>query len=132
MKALEAAIYTALHGSATLLTFVSNVYNTVAPSSATYPFLVFQKVSGVDSYTYKQHIATEYLYQVRIIGNDANKDKLMDAMTQVNALLTLQPLSVTGFRVDRVTRDGDIPDMAQDDNGTTLLQVGATYRFYVI
>jgi len=132
MKALEIALYTALHGNSTLLTKVSNVYNTIAPTAALYPFLVFQKVSGVDSYTFRQHLATEYLYQVRVIGNDSNKDVLNDAMAQVNVILTLQALSVTGFRVDRVIKDSDMADMSEISEGETLLQVGATYRFYVI
>ena len=132
MKALEAALYNTLHNDVTLLTKVSGVYNTAAPSSAAYPYLVFQKVSGVDSYTFTAHIATEYLYQVRVIGNDLDKDKLNEALARVDALLTLQPLTVTSKRVDRITRDGELPDAAQRDEGETLLQVGATFRFYVI
>ncbi len=132
MKALEAAIYAALHGNTTLMNLVTGVYNTVAPARAGYPFLIFQKVSGLDSYTFTQHIATEYLYQVRVIGNDRNKDALNDALTQVNALLTLRPLVVNGYRVDRVVKDNDLPDASESDDGVILLQVGATYRFYVL
>jgi len=132
MKALEAAIKSRLAGDATLMGLVTAVKNTVAPSSTLYPFLVFQKVAAPPTYTFTSLIATNYLYQFRVIGNDLNKDVLNDALARVKALLNLQPITVTGYRVDRVTWDGDMPDMAQDDEGQTLLQVGATYRFYVI
>lgn len=132
MKALETAIYSKLSGDTSLMTFITGVYNVAAPASARYPFLVFQKVADVTGYTFTSRVADEYLYQVRVIGSGLNKEPLNDALARVDALLTLQTLTVTGKRVDRVVREGDMPDVAQADEGEILLQVGATYRFYVI
>lgn len=132
MKALETAIYSKLSGDSFLMALITGVYNVAAPASARYPFLVFQKVADVTGYTFISRVADQYLYQVRVIGSGLNKEPLNDALSRVDALITLQTLTVTGKRVGRVVREGDIPDAAQEDEGEILMQVGATYRFYVI
>lgn len=131
MKDLETALQTKLAadtGAGGLMTFVTGVYNLVAPASTTYPYLVFQKVVGTPGYTLGQRIGTGYLYQFRIIGEGGSKATILDALARLDSLLTDQVLTVGGTAAWYVRRDGDMPDVAEMDGGVLFLQVGATYR----
>jgi hypothetical protein len=134
MKALETALYAKLTGDATLMAYLAGgVHNMVAKPGVAYPYLVFQKVSGIDDYTLTLRIRTSYLYQVRIIAEGApdtgySSSTIEDALARVDTLLTNAALTVTGKTLWYLRREGDMPDMAAENNGRVLMQVGATYR----
>ncbi len=132
MKALEDALYSKLSGDATLLTYVTGgVFNTVV-EDPTYPYLVFQKVSGNPTYTLIQNISEPYLYQIRCIAKGYDKNGIMNALARVKALLNRQTLTVTGYTHWVTQWESDMPDMADmDADEQPLLQVGATYRIEV-
>lgn len=134
MKDLETALTTKLEadtGGAGLMTFVTGVYNLVAPNSATHPYLVFQKVVGTPAYTLGLRIAVGYLYQFRIIGEGGSKATLLDALARLDTLLTDQVLTVDGSAAWKIRRQADMPDVAEMDGGKLYLQVGATWQIEI-
>jgi len=132
VKALEIALQAKLVGDSTLMALIpGGVHNMVATDPVVYPYLVYQKVSGDDAYTFTLRINTAFLYQVRIIGRGPKKEAMSDALARVDALLTRQTLTITGVATWLVQREGDIPDMVEQDGDSVLMQVGATYRLEV-
>ncbi len=132
MNALETALYTKLSGDTTLLGYVpGGIHNTVAQAPS-YPYLVFQKISGDPDYTLTQIIREPYLYQIRAIAQGYSKSAILNAMAQVKALLNRKPLTITGYTHWLTEWESDMPDMAEmGDDGEVLMQVGATYRIEV-
>jgi len=135
MKALDVALQAKLvadTGAGGLMTFLAGgVHNVVATDPVVYPYLVYQLVSGNDAYTFLNRINTAYLYQIRVIGRGPDKEAISDALARVDALLTRQPLTVSGYAFWFCQREGDIPDMMDQDGDSVLMQVGATYRLEV-
>lgn len=132
MKALEVALQAKLVGDVTLMALIpGGVHGVIATDPVSYPYLVYQKVSGDDAYTFTLRINTAFLYQVRVIGQGPSKEAISDALARVDALLTRQTLTVSGYAFWFCQRESDIPDMVEQDGDSVLMQVGATYRFEV-
>ncbi len=134
MNALETALYNKLSGDATLMGYLTGGVHNLVVASPTYPYLVFQKISGEpSSYTLTQIVSEPYTYQVRIIGKgETSKANLGLALARVRALLNLQSLTIVGYAHWLTRWESDMPDMADlDDDGEVLIQVGATYRIEV-
>jgi hypothetical protein len=132
VKALEVALQAKLVGDTTLMALIpGGVHNVVATDPVVYPHLVFQKIDGDPAYTFTERINVVYLYQIRVIGQGPSKEAISDALARVDALLTRQTLTVSGYAFWFCQRESDIPDMVEQDGDSVLMQVGATYRFEV-
>ena len=127
MKALITAIQAKLAADTTLMTTLKGVY-TAPPNSPTYPYARIAEVTSTPEYTYKVKIKERYLYDVRIISKGHTADAALTARDRVAAILELSSLTVSGYKVRRITKVGDMPEVYETDaDGTLLYQVGATY-----
>ena len=135
MQAIDEALMTLLKGDATLMALVEGVYNTAAPDdeeaglAVDYPLVVFQQVSSVDDYTLSARVRTSYLYQVRVVDKDGDREGINDALDRIEALL-MDTEIVAGATL-YCRREGHLPYMAEMDSGVMYQQVGATYRIEV-
>lgn len=120
--ALETAIYaklaadTGAGGAYTLTT--GRLYNTVAPSTATTPYLVFAKVDGTIEHNIGSRVSRGYRYQFTAVAQGASRATIEALLARVVALFSRVSLSVSGetFWVGEWVSDG--PAEADDVNGT--------------
>ncbi len=88
VDACEEFIYNTLHGDATLLGLVTDVYNTLAPQSTAYPFVVFQEMSGNDlMVTGAIRVWTGMQFIVKVVGQTADYGDIKAAVARVDTLL---------------------------------------------
>jgi hypothetical protein len=127
MKALTTALQAKLAADTTLMDKVSAIY-TAAPNSPTYPYVRIAKVTSTPGYTYKRALPERYLYDIRVIDKGHSQDVALTALDQIQAILELDTLTITGRDVQRMVKVADTPEAsANDADGTALIQVGATY-----
>lgn len=131
LGAIEAALYQRLAGSALLDYMVRGVYRNLAPSDSACPFIVFNLVTGNDTYTLCRRIREQYTFQVKVIDEGYSGAIGAQAMDLVDELLTDQPLVVEGYETWLVRRAGAIPSFTEEDNGVVYQHVGAEFQVEV-
>jgi Protein of unknown function (DUF3168) len=136
MNAFEAALYQKLTTTAaltTLLATATSVYAYLAPESAGYPLVVFNKQAGTEDN--ETPVRTRQLvYQVAAIVADppTGVGKTMkDALAideQVDAALNGVLLTVTGWTTFRLRRESDVAFVEPTDAGKLYYHAGGLYR----
>lgn len=136
LNAIKEALWDKLTGDTTLMTDVSGVWDTVAPEESSYPFVLFQQVSSVPHYALGVLVGETFDFQITVHGvaerNAPSQQVLARAADRIDALLTLQPLAVTGQRCEYVRRTGNVPDRVEDlDTGKLYMTTGAQYELWI-
>lgn len=128
---IEAALYSTLNSDTTLMAIVSGIYRNVAPPSATYPFLIFQRISSRDSYTLTQRVSSAYRYQLKVIAEGYSAASATTAMARVDTLLTDQSLSVTGKTLWVMRRVNEFEYAEMGEFGVVYQHVGGDWLIEV-
>lgn len=92
---IQEAIYDTLTGDATLLSLVTGVFDFV-PENQDYPYVVIGEGTSVDWSTY-QHFGEENTATIHIFSRYNGMLEMTDIMSQINALLVFQPLTITDY-----------------------------------
>jgi len=127
--AVRAGIYSKLTGDATLIAFLSGstaVYHAVAPDTATYPLVIFQKQASTPRYTHRQRAWDEELWTIKGVTR-ADSAVADNIASRLDALLTDGTLTITGKTFMSLRRESDVeyPDV---DGDQIYRHAGATYR----
>lgn len=130
MNDLEDALYDALIGNTALMAKATGVYNTVAPRSATCPFVVFGHQAGTDAYTARLRSTREYIYQVKCIAEGASSKVAGDVYGLIDAVLFDATLTAGSKAVLYVRRESDVK-YSETVEGKQYWHVGALYRIVV-
>ena len=106
MNAVDAAIYSALTGDTTVGNKVDDrIYHGLAPEQKTYPFIVFQEVSGLDDYTMTRRATRTLRYQVMCVDKGPSAKAAGEVMDAVDGALHDQALTVASHDTLYVRRD---------------------------
>jgi hypothetical protein len=116
------ALVTTLGGDSTLTTTlgVTGVFYDLAPDEQAYPFIVISLVTAPDHYTMGRRAWTEGHWQIRAFDGDRSARRAARVMARVDALLTDQPLTVTGHTALVVRRTDTLPPVTEIDSATGL------------
>lgn len=137
MAGLEAAaagefLYSALHGDATLMTLVGDIWEDEPPQGATYPLIVYQFMSGIDLMVIgANRVWSNMIWLVKAVGQTANYGDLNAVVARIDTLL---------HRGSGVVADGTIwvcireqtVRLPEDVLGKPYRSVGAQYRINAI
>ena len=131
MNELDTAIYSQLGGTAVtnLLAGTASIYSWQAPDDASYPYIVFNDMSDIQS-NMTAHTVHEVVYQVRAFAKTTMKDaKAID--NQIRLRLHNTALSITNFTKLKGVRESAIRFVENLPNGEIEYSAGALYRFVI-
>lgn len=131
VEAAEEWLYDTLHGDATLMAEVVDVYGGGAgPEGTAYPFATFQMMSGIDLMVVGAfRVWTELVYQVKIVGETADFQDLKTAVARIDALLHRASGSSADGTLWACVREQTIR-MPEVVEGKQYRHSGALYRLY--
>ncbi len=130
MKELKTALYTKLHGDATLLaTAVGDVHDMLAPDKTALPYVVYQVLGSDADWTLGARVSDEFTVQVKAVDEGLDSTDVETIKARLLALLNDQALAVAGKTTWLCRCAGEIPDYAEmAPNGRTLLHGGLRFR----
>jgi hypothetical protein len=136
MMALEKALYSKLAGDtgaggvATLA--IGGIHRILAPQGTSAPYVVFQKFSAVQQYTFTLRDHTRYVYMVKAIAEDRSSAIADQIDNRVDAILTDGTLpALSGFTLIYMRRSSDLPPLIEVGEGRTYQHVGGLYDILV-
>lgn len=128
-NALNTALYSRLSGGTALTTLLSgtaSIYNLLAPDGAALDYVVYQLQGGGDE-NFNAHRTKNLLYLVKSYSDDGPaRAGTIDA--QVDALLHMQPLTVTGWGNFWLARETDVSTIEIDEAEAKTCMAGGAYR----
>jgi len=127
---VDQAIYEALTSDAALMAKVTGVYNALAPSSVSTPFVVFQEQAGTDAYTLRRRMLRSLLYQVKCVDRGGSAKTAGEVYDLIDGVLHDASLSVAGYATLYVRRESDVKYTEVVD-GVQYWHVGGLYRVIV-
>lgn len=130
MNQVDTALYGVFTGSTNLAQKVTGCYHGAAPNAVAYPVLVFQEITGSDSYTLSKRVARELLYQVSVLAEGWSAKAAGEAMDIVDGLLHNAALSVSGYATLYVRRAGS-REFVTVEGGVAYWHESADYRVIV-
>ena len=134
MNALSSAIWTQLKGGTALLALLGGgtagtaIYEDHAPSTAVYPYVIFNQQAGTWQQTDGEHTRfADFVYQVKGVSSNAYPKEASAIDAQIDARLHNATLSVTGYGLMQCARESDI-QYSELSGNQTFQNVGALYR----
>lgn len=134
MNPAAAALWTKLTGSTALTTLLSggtaspSVYENLAPENADPPYVVFNAQSpSVPEWTLSRVGFENAIYQVKGITDDHSAKTAGQIADQIDAALTDQTLTITGYTLLSLRRIANI-DFPEIESGKQFNHRGGLYR----
>lgn len=106
---------------------ITGVYRMQAPQGSVEPYVVYQQLAGVDSYTFNARDARSLVYLVKVVDVGPSGLRAAQAAERIDVLLTDKGLSLSGFTNLRLRRESDV-EYTEVDNGKTYQHYGALFR----
>lgn len=131
--AADEFIFTTLHGDATLMGLVTDVYNSEGTQGvAIFPAVIFQFMSAVDyAAVGAARIWADMIYLVKVVGETADYAVLGPAVARIDTLLHRASGTVTDGTVWSCTREQPFR-MVDNVASKQYRHAGATYRILAI
>ena len=133
LNEVETALYSKLTGASSLTSLLAGtaaVYNGIAPEGASYPYVLFAQMSGVDDHD-TSHRARQLIYVIQGVSK-VGLPQAGSIDAAVDALLHMVPLSVSGWSTFWIARESDVrmTDFDAADR-TKYFRSGGTYRLRI-
>jgi hypothetical protein len=134
--AVRRAIYGKLAGDTTLNNLLAasatgyskSIYYQVAPEGAAFPFVIFNKQSGVPTEAFGDPSALENdVWLVKAIDADTTADDAEAAAARIGFLLNDASLSISGPTLVYLRRQSDV-EYSEVANGVTYRHAGSLFR----
>lgn len=142
MNALNAAIAAKLAADATLVAMLGTaaeghtaaVYHRKAPEGAAMPYVIFNKMSGLDRYTLGTRVYTDYVYAIKGVcesPTDSPSGKVASLISErIDAILGIDgTLTISGHTQIYCRAIGDI-DYPEPKADRVYSHVGKQYRIW--
>jgi hypothetical protein len=130
------AIYGRMAGDTTLSNMLATpaigyskaIYHQQAPENAGYPFVIFQKQSGIPTEAMSDPSALETdVWLVKAVDRNTSADTAEAIADRVKTLLNDAPLSISGATLIYLRRQSDV-EYPEVDQGVSYKHVGSLYR----
>lgn len=138
MNELDTAIFNKLSADATLTGYLAagtaGIYNTMAPESASFPYVIFSKASDRDGYALSAETTVDFIYTVKAVtdspaGSPTKKSAGIIA-ARIKTVLNDAPLTISG-RTWLSTRRESAVEYPEQANSRIYWHVGANYRIWI-
>ena len=127
-----ALLYGALHGDATFLSYVTGVYQVMAPPQSTpdYCLLIAQSATDTNTAT-ATRVLTRLLYQVKVVGPAQDEANLRTAYARADALLQPSGQALRNTSGTLACFREQTFSVGELVNGALWLNIGGLYRVEV-
>ena len=132
MNAEGSAIYSTLQGTSAitaLLAGTTSIYHMQAPEGTTLPYIVFSTQAGGDL-NESPHRVKDKTWFIRAYS-DASAKEAGAIDDQIDAVLHLTPLTISGWANLWLTRVADLETVENDPPGTAIHMQGGFYRLVI-
>lgn len=130
VDAAEQFIFNALSGDATLTAMIGGVFNTEAPQSVAFPFVIYQNMSAVDyAAVGANRIWTNQVFMVKVVGDTADYSTLSPAVARIDVLLHRGSGTALAGIVWAAVRE-QVIRQPESVSGKPYRHSGALYRLY--
>jgi hypothetical protein len=108
--------------------YSKSIYHQQAPAGANYPFVVFQKQSGVPTQAFADPSALDTdVWLVKAIDRNTSADPAEAAAARIITLLNDAALSISGHVLQYLRRDSDV-EYPEVVDGVLYQHVGSLFR----
>ena len=134
--AVRRAVYGKLAGDTTLNNLLGtpatgyskSIYHNTAPAGASFPYVLFNKQSGVPTEAFTDPSAYETdVWLVKAVDRNTSADTAEAAAARVQALLNDASLSISGSTLMYLRRQSDV-EFEEEAQGVRYQHVGSLYR----
>jgi hypothetical protein len=133
--AIRRSIYGKLAGDTTLNNllgtpapgYAHSIYYQIAPPSASFPYVIFNKSSSVPTYTLATNALDTDVWTVKGVDRNSDTDPVDNIASRLDALLTDGTISISGKTQLYLRRDGDY-NYAEPHEGQVYNHAGGEYR----
>ena len=127
INAVKTGLYNALTGSTSLAALASGgVFDKLAPQGVTGPYVIFQKVSGVPTFTFTARAYDTNSFLVKAVDENPSALRAGSISELIDAALTDQAITFTTGSLMVCRRSSDV-DYVENADGRTYQHVGAIY-----
>lgn len=130
-KQITIAVIAALEADTTLMATATDVYLGVAPPTATYPFVVVNRLPRPDQRTFQGRVLDNE-YTVRVVDQSGSAVRAENLALRIDTVLESQTLTITGYnQVGSIKRLVPLHyhEVVGDER---YWHVGGTYRIVVV
>jgi hypothetical protein len=127
---IRAALYAALANDEEIKALATGVYHQLAPETAAYPFVIFNRQSGVSVRRMGGEAYRNQVWQVQGLARGGSAAAAEAIDERCAELLDGAALEIAGFTTLAVTRESGL-DYAEEDNGEIIHHVVGLYRLQV-
>lgn len=129
MNPVDKGIYEALSADAALVATLGGtaIYQWLAPEGSRPPYVVFNQQSGVPAHTFGGVAYEDQLYTVKGVTAGPSAALAGTIAQQIDAALSDQPISVTGYGLMYLRRSSDL-DLSEIEDGQRYHHRGGVYR----
>lgn len=132
MSVIKKAIYTKLTGTTALTSLLASttaIYDTQAPDSADYPYVVISLYAGGnENLTPSESINQVYYIRAYATGKMSDAEAIDD---QIKAALHKQTLTVTGYTNFWTAREQDLQGIENPPSEQKVFMAGGLYRIRI-
>ncbi len=131
MDGFRAAVYSKLNGDATLtamLATTTSIYHRRAPANTAFPFIIFQKQSGVPVWSFQGPPLANQVWMFKGIDRSPSASVAEDIDKRIGVILTDPVMSLSDGTLLYLRRESDIDYEEGTDPDNAVHHVGGLYR----
>lgn len=131
MNPIRQALYERLVADAVLTSMLSSstaVYHGTAPQTAAFPFVTFQRPSGLPVWQFQGAHHQNDLWIVKGVSRGSSATLAEDIDKRIDVVLTDAPLVIAGGVLLGIWRELDVPAYPETESGEQYWHAGAQYR----
>lgn len=129
------ALYGKLAGDTTLTSLLGTpaagysqgIYYEVAPQTAVFPYVIFNKQAGTPRYAYASLAMDNDIWLIKGVDRATSADSVDNIAARLDALLTDGTISISGKTQLYLRRESDV-DYSETVDGVAYRHAGATFR----
>ncbi len=132
-KAVRQSLYQKLNVASVtglLASGSASLFHAVAPTTASYPFVIFNKQAGTSTHRMGGNAYDAHVWLVKGVDRHGSSSRAEDIAFQISTLLDFGTLTITGGQLMHMARESDL-DYVETDGDQQFRHHGALYRLYV-
>lgn len=102
----------------------------IAPAGTAAPYIIFQKMSGIDDWTFNDLTSRDLVYMIKVVASGNSALGAGKALARIAVLLNDGSLSISGFTLLRSRQESDI-DYSETSSGITYHHIGGLFRISI-
>lgn len=102
----------------------------IASAGTAAPYIVFQKMSGIDDWVFNDLASRDLVYMIKVVVSGNSALVAGKALARVVTLLNDESFSISDYTVIRCRQESDI-DYSETSNGIIYHHIGGLFRISI-